>query len=85
MNEQVFERLRTIVCDQLDVPADDFTDGASFIEQLGADSLDLIDLVMRVEEDFDLRIPDEDYIHFATVRQAVDYIASHAGNAEAVV
>ena len=81
MSDQVFERLRTLVCDQLDVPVEDFTESASFIEQLGADSLDLIDLVMRVEEEFELRIPDEDYVHFASVKQAVEYIAAHAGNA----
>lgn len=79
MFEQVFVQLRNIVCERLDVSPDLFTPDASFIEQLGADSLDVIDLVLLVEEQFDLQIPDEDYVNFATVKQAVEYIASHAG------
>lgn len=79
MFEQVFVQLRSMVCERLDVSPDLFTPDASFIEQLGADSLDVIDLVLLVEEHFDLQIPDEDYVNFATVKQAVEYIASHAG------
>lgn len=79
MFDQVFAQLRTIVCERLDIAPEIFTADASFIEQLGADSLDVIDLVLLVEEQFDFQIPDEDYIHFATVQQAVEYIVSHAG------
>lgn len=79
MFDQVFVQLRSIVCERLDIAPELFTADASFIEQLGADSLDVIDLVLLVEEQFDFQIPDEDYIHFATVQQAVEYIASHAG------
>lgn len=79
MFDQVFAQLRSIVCERLAVSPELFTADASFIEQLGADSLDVIDLVLLVEEQFDLQIPDDDYVHFATVRQAVEYIASHAG------
>ena len=80
MSDQVFAQLRSIVCERLDIAPDIFTPDASFIEQLGADSLDVIDLVLLVEEQFELEIPDEDYIHFATVQQAVDYITSRAGS-----
>jgi acyl carrier protein len=79
MFDQVFVQLRSIVCERLDISPEIFTTDASFIEQLGADSLDVIDLVLLVEEQFDFEIPDEDYVHFATVKQAVEYIASHAG------
>lgn len=85
MVDQVFTQLRTLVCERLDISPELFTADASFIEQLGADSLDVIDLVLLVEEQFDLKIPDEDYIHFATVQQAVDYIASHAGKVPTLV
>ena len=84
MVDQVFARLRTLVCERLDITPDNFTPEASFIEQLGADSLDVIDLVLLVEEQFQLNIPDEDYVHFATVQQAVDYIASREGTAAAL-
>lgn len=83
MNNQVFEELRTIACDRLAVDPETFTPDASFIEHLGADSLDVIDLVLLVEERFELQIPDDDYIHFATVQQAVDYIAARAGRVPA--
>lgn len=79
MNSEVFEQLRTIACDRLAVDPETFTPDASFIEHLGADSLDVIDLVLLVEERFALQIPDDDYVHFATVQQAVDYIAARAG------
>lgn len=83
MSQDVFERLRTIVCDRLDISPELFTDDASFIENLGADSLDVVDLVMHVEAEFNFEIPDDDYLHFATVRQAVDYIALHQGQGAA--
>jgi acyl carrier protein len=81
MSEAIFDQLRDIVCDRLDVEPELFQDDASFIEHLGADSLDLVDLIMNVEEAFQLQIPDDDYIHFATVKQAVEYIAAHRGSA----
>lgn len=84
MADQVFARLQTIVCERLNVSPEIFTPEASFIEQLGADSLDVIDLVLLVEEQFELEIPDEDYLHFATVQTAVEYISSRAGTAAAV-
>ena len=83
MSDQVFSQLRTIVCERLNVSPEHFTPEASFIEQLGADSLDVIDLILLVEEHFSIQIPDEDYIHFATVQQAVDYITEHAGQGAA--
>lgn len=81
MNSHVFEELRTIACERLAVDPETFTPDASFIEHLGADSLDVIDLVLLVEERFGLQIPDDDYLHFATVQQAVDYISARAGRA----
>lgn len=84
MFDQVFAQLRTIVCERLDISPEIFTPDASFIEQLGADSLDVIDLVLLVEEQFGLQIPDEDYVHFATVQQAVEYISARASKMPAL-
>ena len=85
MVDEVFTQLRALVCERLDISPELFTADASFIEHLGADSLDVIDLVLLVEERFDMTIPDEDYIHFATVQQAVDYIARNAARTPTLV
>lgn len=70
----VFERIKEIVVEQLGVDADEVTEEASFVEDLGADSLDIVELIMAFEEEFDLEIPDEDAEKITTIGDAVNYI-----------
>lgn len=72
----VAERVKNIICEQLGVDAKEVTEKASFIEDLGADSLDTVELVMAFEEEFELEIPDEDAEEILTVADAVGYISS---------
>ena len=72
------EKMKEIVAEQLGVDADEVTDEASFIDDLGADSLDTVELVMAFEEEFDIEIPDEDAEKIATVKDAIAYIESHS-------
>ncbi len=74
MNSPNFEKVKEIIIEQLDVQADQVTEDASFIEDLGADSLDTVELVMALEEHFDIEIPDEDAEKIKTVKDAVSYI-----------
>lgn len=69
-----FDRVKKVVVDQLDVNPDEVTEVASFMDDLGADSLDVVELVMGLEEEFDVEIPDEDAEKITTVGQAVSYI-----------
>jgi len=78
MSASVDERVRTIICDQLAVEPEKVTPTASFIDDLGADSLDIVELVMTMEEEFDLDIPDEDAEKMKTVGDVVKYVASKA-------
>jgi acyl carrier protein len=78
MSASLEERVKNLICDQLAVEADKITPTASFIEDLGADSLDIVELVMQMEEEFDLDIPDEDAEKMKTVGDVVKYIASKA-------
>ena len=71
-------KVRQIIMDQLDVEASAVTPKASFVDDLGADSLDRVELVMALEEAFGLEIPDADAEKIATVQDAVDYIQQHA-------
>ncbi len=73
------ERVKKIIVDQLGVNPDQVTPEASFIDDLGADSLDTVELVMALEEEFDIEIPDEDAEKITTVTQAIEYIEEHAG------
>ena len=70
------EREQRIVCEQLGVSEEEVTTSASFIDDLGADSLDTVELVMAFEEEFEIEIPDEEAEKIATVKNAVDYIDS---------
>ena len=70
------ERVKKIVGDQLGVK-DEIANDASFVDDLGADSLDTVELVMALEEEFDCEIPDEDAEKITTVQQAIDYVVSH--------
>jgi acyl carrier protein len=68
------ERVKKIITEQLGVDEEDVTPEANFVEDLGADSLDTVELVMAFEEEFGIEIPDEDAEKIVTVQQAVDYI-----------
>lgn len=70
----VFEKVREILCDQLDIEEDQVTMESSITEDLGADSLDVVDLVMSLEEEFDTEIPDEEVENIKTVGDIVKYI-----------
>ncbi len=71
------ERVKKIVVEQLGVGEDQVTSEASFVDDLGADSLDTVELVMALEEEFDTEIPDEEAEKITTVQQAIDYINSN--------
>ncbi len=73
----MFDRVKAIVVEQLGVEASEVTPQSKFVEDLGADSLDVVELVMALEEEFDLEIPDEDAEKIATVGEAVKYIERH--------
>ena len=72
------EKVKSIIVEQLGVSESEVTDAASFVDDLGADSLDTIELVMAFEEAFSIEIPDEDAEKIRTVRNAIDYVESHA-------
>ena len=74
-----YERVRKVVVDRLKASEDEVSANASFIEDLGADSLDVVDLVMGLEEEFDIEIPDEDAEKIQTVGAAVEYIDQKTG------
>ena len=74
----VEERVTRLVCDKLGVRKEDVTPEASFVEDLGADSLDTVELVMALEEEFNCEIPDEEAEKITTVQQAIDYIVANA-------
>lgn len=71
------EKVRRIVADQLGVELEEVTLEASFVDDLGADSLDTVELVMALEEEFGLEIPDEDAEKISTVQDAIKYIEAH--------
>lgn len=73
----VFDRVKAIVVEQLGVEADEVSPQSKFVEDLGADSLDVVELVMALEDEFDLEIPDEQAEKIATVGEAAKYIEGH--------
>ena len=73
-SEEVFEKIKNIIVEQLGVVETSVTLDASFIDDLGADSLDIVELIMALEEEFDIEIPDEDAEKVVTVGDVVDYI-----------
>jgi acyl carrier protein len=74
----VDERVKQIIVEQLGVDESEVTPNASFVDDLGADSLDTVELVMAFEEAFEIEIPDEDAEKIRTVKDAIDYINAHA-------
>lgn len=72
------ERVRKIVIEQLGVTEEQATNSASFVDDLGADSLDTVELVMALEEEFECEIPDEEAEKITTIQQAIDYVNAHS-------
>ncbi len=72
------EQVKNIVAEQLGVKEEEVTNAASFVDDLGADSLDTVELVMALEEEFETEIPDEDAENITTVHQAIDFISAKA-------
>lgn len=75
--QEIEDKVREIIVEQLSVKPGDISADASFVDDLGADSLDQVELVMKFEEDFDVEIPDEDAEKIQTVRDAISYIEAH--------
>ena len=73
----VEERVKRLICEQLGVKEEEVSSDASFVEDLGADSLDTVELVMALEEEFETEIPDEEAEKITTVKEAIDYILAH--------
>ncbi len=76
-SEEVFEKVKSIIIEQLGVADTAVTMEASFIDDLGADSLDIVELIMALEEEFDIEIPDADAEKVVTVSDVVEYIKEH--------
>ena len=74
----VFEKLRAIICQQLEIPEEQVTMESNFMEDLDADSLDLVDLVMSFEDEFGLEVPDDQIENFRTVGDIVRYIEENS-------
>ncbi|MNI98949.1 Acyl carrier protein [compost metagenome] len=72
----MFDKVKEIIADKLSVNGDDITKESSFIEDLGADSLDIVELIMALEDELEMEIPDEEAEKFVTVGDVVDYIKS---------
>jgi len=78
----VEERVKRIVAEQLGINENEIKTDASFVEDLGADSLDTVELVMALEEEFGTEIPDEEAEKITTIQQAIDYVESHLKESE---
>ena len=77
--EEMLSRLKEIIIDRLDVEEDQIVPEASFVEDLGADSLDIVELIMGIEEEFDIEIPDEDAEKLTSVGEAMNYTLAKLG------
>ena len=75
--EEIFEKVKAIIVEQLGSSESSVTLESSFIDDLGADSLDIVELIMAIEEEFDIEIPDGDAEKVTTVKEVVDYIKDH--------
>ena len=78
MSEEILNKIKEIVVNKLDVDANKVTSDAKFIDHLGADSLDTVELIMQFEEDFELEIPDEDAEKILSVNDALEYIQNNS-------
>jgi acyl carrier protein len=76
---EIEEKVKKIIAEQLNVAEEDVVPSASFVDDLGADSLDQVELIMAMEEEFDISIPDEDAEKITTVQDAIDYIKNAIG------
>ena len=76
-SEEVLEKVKNVIIEQLGVAENNITMEASFIDDLGADSLDIVELIMALEEEFDIEIPDSDAEKVVTVGDVVEYIKDH--------
>ena len=77
MSANIEQKVKNIIADQLGVGEDEIKPGSSFIEDLGADSLDIVELVMAMEEEFEVEIPDEEAENIKTVQDAINYVTTH--------
>ncbi len=77
MSDTIQDRVKAIICEQLDIKTEDMTLESSFIDDLGADSLDIVELVMAMEDAFQMDIPDEEAEKIQTVNDAIEYIRAH--------
>ena len=75
-NEELFNSIKQMIVDQLGVDEDTITEDSSFVDDLNADSLDMVELVMAMEQEFDIEIPDDVAVKVVTVKDAVEYIQS---------
>lgn len=73
----IFDKIKEIIADKLSLDADEITMESSFADDLGADSLDIVELIMALEDEFDMEIPDEEAEKISTVSDVVEYIKSH--------
>jgi len=73
----IYDKVKSIIADQLGIDEEEITTESSFIEDLGADSLDIVELIMSLEEEFEIEIPDEEAEKIRTVGEAVKYIQEH--------
>jgi acyl carrier protein len=76
--EEILDKVKEVIVEQLNVEEDDVNEDASFIDDLGADSLDIVELVMALEEQFSISIPDEEAENIKTVGDAVEYIKANS-------
>jgi acyl carrier protein len=76
-HDDIYDKVKAVIVDQLNVEEDDVTEDATFVDDLGADSLDIVELVMALEETFGVSIPDEDAEGIKTVGDAVSYILAN--------
>ncbi len=72
-----FERIVAVIADKLDIPAEDIGEASKFVEDLNADSLDQVELIMALEDEYDITIPDEDAQKIVSVKDALDYIETN--------
>jgi len=77
MSATIEQKVKNIIADQLGVGEEEIKPAASFIEDLGADSLDIVELVMAMEEEFEVEIPDEEAENIKTVQDAINYVTTH--------